>query len=74
MIAEKMMQRKKWMSRDVKLVTCRREVITSSSPTGLLASQPSSKSKEKVKNIKVLIDKRLAYHIFRCDMIDIGQN
>ena len=30
----------KWISRDVKLVTCRREVITSPPPTGVPARQP----------------------------------
>ena len=40
MIAEKMTQWKKWISRDVKLVTCRREVITSPPPTGVPARQP----------------------------------
>ena len=34
----------KWISRDVKLVTCRREVITSPPPTGVPARQPWRKS------------------------------
>ena len=73
MIAKKMMQRKKWISRDVKLVTCRREVITSPSPTGV-AGGPTmmKKARKRWKLSRSSLIERLAYHIIRGDMIYIS--